>query len=84
MVAPADCTEVNGNSKSTNERSPSLKILIHYACRAIISVFWSALASQVGPLQNIFFLAVGYLLFQILCPHRPASRAGSRAVSPVC
>ncbi len=51
------------------------------ACHAGTSDFCSALAAIVGPVQNIF--SSHLTLFQFLCPHRPASRAGSRAGSPV-
>ncbi len=44
-------TEVNGVSKSANERGPSF---IHVACRACTRDFCSALAALVGPVQNIF------------------------------
>jgi hypothetical protein len=65
-------TDVNGDSKSTNERGPSLASWAWgWACRAGTRVC-SALAALVGPVQNNF-----------LCPHRPASRAGSRAGSPI-
>ncbi len=39
-----------------------------------------ALAALDGPVQNIFSPLT---LFQFLCPDRPASRAGSRAGSPI-
>jgi hypothetical protein len=68
--------------------------LVDWACRAGTRDFCSALAAQVGPVQNIFFLTVHYFtstkyffphrtLFQFFCPRRPASWAGSRAESPV-
>ena len=42
--------------------------------------YCSDLAALVGPVQNIFFHTT---LFQFLCPHRPASWAGSRAGPPI-
>jgi hypothetical protein len=62
-------TEVNGDSKSTNERNPSLvgSLGLSYDTRG----FSSALAALVGPEQNMFFLT--FKLFQFLCYHRPAS-----------
>jgi hypothetical protein len=51
-------TEVNGDSKSTNERCPSL--VGHWACRAVTRDFCSALAALVGSVQNIVFLTVHY------------------------
>ena len=44
-------TDVNGDSKSTNERGPSLVGSL-WACRA---GFCSALAALVGPVKYIFF-----------------------------
>jgi hypothetical protein len=72
-------TEVNGDSKSTNEKCPSLVGSLGLSCW--YKRFFSALAAQVGPVQNIIFLTVHY--FNFLCPHHPASRAGSRAGSPI-
>jgi hypothetical protein len=43
-------TEVNGDSKSTNERGPSLVGCTRDFC--------STLADLVGPVQNIYFLNV--------------------------
>jgi hypothetical protein len=45
-------TEVNGDSKSANERGPFLVGLL--AFRASTIDFCSALAALVGPIQNIF------------------------------
>ncbi len=54
--------EVNGVSKSTNERGPSLGGSM--ACRMHVVqvqvIFFSALAALVGPVQNIFLLTVHY------------------------
>ncbi len=73
-------TEVNEDSKSTNERV--LPWLVRWDFRTGTRDFCSALAALVGSVQNIFFLA--RTLFQFLCPHyRPASWAGSRTGSPV-
>jgi hypothetical protein len=71
-------TEVNGVSAgSTNERV--LPWLVRWACRAGTRDFCPALAALVSPIQDIF--TVHY--FQFVCPHCPASWAGSRAGSPV-
>jgi hypothetical protein len=52
-----------------------------WACRAGTRDFCYALAALIGPVQNIIFLIVT-LHIQFLCPHRPATLAGSRAGSP--
>jgi hypothetical protein len=44
------------DSRSTYERV--LPWLFHWACRAGTRDFWTALAALVGPVQNIFFLAI--------------------------
>ncbi len=72
-------TEVNGDSKSSNERGPSL--VNRWACHARTIDFCSALAAEVGPEYKIFF--PHRTLFHFFCPHRPASWTGSRAGSPV-
>jgi hypothetical protein len=46
-----------GDSKSTNERGPSL-VAVRWACRAATRDLCPALAALVDPVQNIFFLAV--------------------------
>ncbi len=51
-------TEVNGDSKRTNERSSFL--VVRWACRAGTRDFCSALAAPVGPVQNIFVVTVHY------------------------
>jgi hypothetical protein len=51
--------EVNGDSKSTNERGSFLGWFVR-ACRAGTKDFCSALVALVGPAQNIFFLTVHY------------------------
>ncbi len=74
-------TEVNGDPKRTNERGPFLAGALGLPCCSIRD-FCSALASLVGPLQNIFSLP--YNISIPLSPsHRPASWAGSRDGSPV-
>jgi hypothetical protein len=49
--------------------------------------FCSAFAALVGPIQNFgpvqFIFSSPYTLFHFICPHRPASWAGSGAASPV-
>ncbi len=51
-------TEVNGDSKSTNERCPSL--VGHCPCFSVTRDFFSALAALVVSVQNIVFLTVHY------------------------
>jgi hypothetical protein len=49
-------TGVNGDSKSTNERDPSLvHWLVHWALHAGTRDFYPALTALVSPVQNIFF-----------------------------
>jgi hypothetical protein len=43
--------------------------------------FYHSFAALVSPVQNIFFLPVHF--FQFMCPHRPATWAGSCAGPPV-
>jgi hypothetical protein len=71
-------TEVNGDLKRTNERGPFL--VGSSGCRAGTRDFCSALAALDGPVKYFFPRRT---LFQFLCPHCPASWAGSRAGSPV-
>ncbi len=61
----------------------ALPWLVRWACRSSTRDFFTALATIVGPVQNIFFITIRNTLFQFFCPHRPASRAGSRAGSSV-
>ena len=51
-------TEVNRDSKSTNERGPSLVGSSGLSC--LYNGFFSAFSALVGPVQNIFFLVVYY------------------------
>ncbi len=51
--------------------------LVRWALRAGTRDICPALAALVGPVQNIFFPHC--TLFQLICPHRPASWAGSRS-----
>jgi hypothetical protein len=64
------------------KRKGSLQYLIGGALarRAGTIDFCPALAALVGPVQNIIFLP--YTIC-IICPHHPASWAGSHAGSPV-
>ncbi len=55
--------------------------LVRWACCAGPRDFCPALSALVSPVQNVFF--PHRTLFHFICPHRPASLAGSRAVSPV-
>jgi hypothetical protein len=48
----------NGDSKSTNERGPSL--VGSWACRVSAGDFCPALAALVGPVKNFLFFAVHY------------------------
>jgi hypothetical protein len=73
-------TEVNGDSKSTNERGPSLDGSLGLSCW-YMSLLFSLLFALVGPIQKICFPR--RTLYQLLCPHPPASWAGSRAGSTV-
>ncbi len=57
-----------------------LSWLFSWACRAGTRDFCSALAALVSLVQNSFPHPT---LFQFICPHHPASWAGSRAGSPV-
>jgi hypothetical protein len=52
-------TKVNGDSKRTNERGQFL-VIVCWACRAGTRDFCSALATLVGPVQNIVFFTVNY------------------------
>ncbi len=52
-------TEVNGDSKSTNERGV-LPWLVPWACRTDTRDFRSALVAQVSPVKNIFFLTIHF------------------------
>ncbi len=72
-------TEANGDSKSTNERGPSLVGLLGLSCR--YKRFLSCLGCYSSrPRTKYFFLTVHFLN---LCSHCPASRAGGRAGSSV-
>jgi hypothetical protein len=72
-------TEVNGNSKSTNEKSPSLVGSLGSSCRSI--GFYPALAALVSPVQNICL--THRTLFQFMYLLRIETWAGSRAGPPV-
>ncbi len=72
-------TETNGVSKSTNERGPSW--LARWAPCAGTRDFCLALTALVRSVKNSIFPHRTYIL--VLCPHRPASWAGSRDGSPV-
>ncbi len=68
-------TEVNGNSKSTNERDPSLVGSLGLLCRYKWFLFCLGCSSR--PTTKYFFPR--HTIIQFLCPHRPTSWAGSRA-----
>ncbi len=61
-------TEVNGDSKSTNERGPSL--LDSLGLSRQYKRFFSAFAALVGPAQIIFSLTVHYFNFFVLIAHQ--------------
>ncbi len=63
-------TEVNRDSKSTNERCPSLVGSLGLSCH--YKRFFYALAALVGSVQDIFFLTVHYF--------NPFPSAGQAAV----
>jgi hypothetical protein len=73
------CGGVNGDSKSTNKRGPSLVGSLGSSCRykRLLSCLLPALVS---PVQNIFPPCT---LFQSLFSNRPATLTGSRAGPPV-
>ncbi len=80
VITDFERKNVNGDSRSTFERDPSLDGL--WPRRAGTRDFCTVSATQVGPEQNTFFLTVA--LFVWICrPQSPAGWAGSRAVSPV-
>ncbi len=62
-------TEAKGDSKSSNERGPSLVSSSGLSCRYQRFSFCFGCSSRPST-KNIFFLAI---LFQFLCPHRSAS-----------
>jgi hypothetical protein len=53
-------TEVNGDSKRTNNRG--LPWLVRWTCRAGTIDFCPAWAALVSPVQNIIFLAVHFFI----------------------
>jgi hypothetical protein len=53
-------TEVNGDSKSTNEMKRVLSWLVRWVCRAGKKDFCSAFAALVGPVTKYVFLIVHY------------------------
>ncbi len=67
-------TEVNGDSKRTNERG-HLSWLVCWACSADTRDFCSALAALAGPVQNIFFLTVHYFNAFVPIPQQQAGQA---------
>jgi hypothetical protein len=69
--------EVDGDSKSTNERGPSLVSSLSSFFRVGTRDFYPGLAALVGPVKYIFFP------HKFMCPHRPATWARSRAGPPV-
>jgi hypothetical protein len=70
--------DVNGDSKSTNERGPSLEGSLGLLCWYKRFLFCLGCSSR--PSTKYFF--PHRTLFQCLCLHRPASWVGSRTVSP--
>ncbi len=72
-------TEVNGESENTNERGPSLGGSLGLSCR--YKNFFSCLGCSSRPSKKFIFSLRA--LFHCICPHRPASGAGSHTGSPV-
>ncbi len=70
-------TEVNGDSKSTNERGPSL--VGSLAHRGGTRNLYHALAALVSPVQIFFFSH--RTLFQFMYSHRPATRESSLSLN---
>jgi hypothetical protein len=68
-------TEVNVDSKRTNERDRFL-VVVRWACRAGKRDVCSTLAALVGPVQNMFFRTVYYFITFVLI----AQQAGQVAV----
>jgi hypothetical protein len=77
-ILPTVETEVNWDSKSTNERGPSLVGSLGLSCRYKRFLFCLGCSSR--PITKLFF--PNPKLFQCLCPICTASWAGSRAGSP--
>ncbi len=71
-------TEVNGDSRSTNDRVPPW--LVRWARRAVIRDVCFALAALVGPVQPNFFLTVHY--FNSCVPI--AQQAGQQSCLVAC
>jgi hypothetical protein len=71
-------TEVNRDSKRTNERGPSL--VGSWGLSRRYKRFLFCLGCSNRPSTKYFFPPC--TLFQFLCPHRPTSWPGSHAVSP--
>jgi hypothetical protein len=72
-------TEVNGDIKRTNERGPFLVGSLGLSCQYKRFSFCLGYSSR--PCTKYCFPHC--TLFQLLCPHRPASWAGNRAGSPI-
>ncbi len=70
---------MNGDSKSTNERGPTLVGLLGLSCR--YKRFLPCLGCSGQPNTKYVFFTVHFLNFW--CPHRPTCLADSRAWSPV-
>jgi hypothetical protein len=67
-------TEVNGDSKSTNERGPSLVSSYRLSC--LYMRFFSASSAVVGQIENIIFLTIHYFNFFVSI----AQQAGQEVV----
>jgi hypothetical protein len=72
-------TKVNRDSKSTNERGPSLVGSLGMSCRYKRFLFCLGCSSRLST-EYVF---PHRTLFQFLCPYLTARWAGSRAGSPV-
>ncbi len=70
-------TEVNGDSKSTNQRGSSLVVSLGLSCQ--YKRFLHCLGCSSQPNTNIFFLAVQKSV-HFMCPHRPGKLGSGQAV----
>jgi hypothetical protein len=76
-------TEVNGDSKRTNERGPCLVGLLGLPCRYKRFMFCLGWSSR--PVQNLFFLTIHYFNFFVLIAQQGGQVAVPGRLSPsVC
>ncbi len=82
-VAPAGCWNWGKMEAQGVQMKVGLPwLFVGLVMPVLETFFYPALAALFSPVQNIFFLTVHYI-FQLKCPHRPASWPGSRAGPPV-